>query len=590
MAKWFIVFAFVFAQGCAFAEGNYGGVIKADAKVYAVAKEEIDDLSHQLKFATGKDFTIDTKDSTTNTGIVIRLMQDSRLNPENDDAALLLSDGKNSLVIQALTKQGIVNGIYTYLDTLGFKWYAPGDAWAYVPQLKDVQIKLNEVTSPDFRLRTFFGTWGTPRNKVIDKDGAVDHAWQQWATRNRMGGGYNLKGHMWNEFLLQNINTLKDHPEYMAQVGGKRVEPNTAAKFCISNTELQIIFVKYMVQKLDAAMKANPNATRYCLSVEPSDGEGDCECDQCKKMGSVSNRVFTLANIVARQFALMSPKAYVNLYAYNTHAAPPDFAVEKNVLVQIIPYGYQSFSSADSMIAAWKKKSDNLFIYDYYGLPIENLDMPLTGDLRPLEFDKRVKYWYAQHITGVTLESSYSIGATGAGLYLFTRLGWHVNADAEKIMKDYYKHCFGKAAKAVMEAEEILSADTNNRDAALKKAAGEIIKYADDQKFEGKQKTCLTYYMAYLHYLKLLYAAYKADAKTAPEATDKLMQFVYGTFFTMMVHNWPVNEWVKTNGNATDYAKEHWDGFKPNEPTMKFKEVVQLREDEIVKLFAGDFK
>src|ERR1019366_6423418 len=179
--------------------------------------------------------------------------------------------------------------------------------------------------------------WGTPRNKVVDKNGVVDKTWEVWATRNRMGGGYVLKGHMWNEFLWHNIKLLEQHPEYMAMVGGKRVVPNTAMKFCISNKDLQQLFVHDMVEKLNKAITANPNQTLYCLSVEPSDGEGDCECDQCKKMGSISNRVFFLANLVAKEFQKISPKAYVNLYAYNFHAAPPDFNIEKNVPVQIIP-------------------------------------------------------------------------------------------------------------------------------------------------------------------------------------------------------------------------------------------------------------
>ena len=598
MAKkiWVSLLLFSVASS-AFAQPYYSNTIKADTKTYALVKDALDDLKLQLNKATGKDFSIDTKDSTRQTGIQIIKLDPlliyksiAGLDPDNDDAVLIQSDGDHSLSISAYTRQGLINGIYTYLDTLGFRWYHPGDAWAYVPVLKDIRIKCNQVFVPDFALRTFFGTWGTPRNKVVDKNGVVDNAWQVWATRNRMGGGYVLKGHMWNEFLWHNIKLLEQHPEYMALVDGKRVIPNTAMKFCISNKDLQQLFVHDMVEKLNKAITANPNQTLYCFSVEPSDGEGDCECDQCKKMGSVSNRVFFLANLVAKEFQKISPKAYVNLYAYNFHAAPPDFAIEKNVLVQIIPYGYQNFSSPEQMIAAWKKKSSRLFIYDYYGLPINNIDMPLKDGLKPEAFAKRIKYWYDEHIIGVTLESSYSIGATGIGLYLFTRLGWHVNSDVNAILDDYYKHCYGKAGDYVRQAQRVISNDTADKICALSQAMQLIEKHASKTKLEGQQKTCLTYYKAYLHYLRLLYDVQREDPKIEPAASESLMQFVYGIMQTMMVHQFPVNEWAKSHGPAADYVKQHWDGFKPFDAGMKFSTVVPWTEEQMDAAFEEDCK
>lgn len=238
-------------QQCSHAQAFYGSVIKLDAGTYNLVKEEVNDLQLQLHDATGQNFTIDIKDTSTANGIQIRKLDlssaaknDQRIDTANDDAVLIKSDGQHYLTISAYTKQGLVNGIYTYLDTLGFKWYHPGDAWAYIPHLKDVRIKCNHVFIPDFALRTFFGTWGTPRNGEVDKKGIVNKAWGTWYTRNRMGGGYSLAGHSWNEFLWANISEFNRHPEYMAEVNGERVKPNTAQKFCISNKGLQDIFVQ----------------------------------------------------------------------------------------------------------------------------------------------------------------------------------------------------------------------------------------------------------------------------------------------------------------------------------------------------------
>jgi hypothetical protein len=100
-------------------------------------------------------------------------------------------------------------------------------------------------------------------------------------------------------------------------------------------------------------------------------------------MGSNSTRVFTLANDVAKAFRKISPVAHATLLAYNTHADTPNVKLEANVDVQLVPYKYQHVMSAEGLISAWEQKKDTLFMYDYYGLPIWNADMPLLGPLRP---------------------------------------------------------------------------------------------------------------------------------------------------------------------------------------------------------------
>jgi hypothetical protein len=105
---------------------------------------------------------------------------------------------------------------------------------------------------------------------------------------------------------------------------------------------------------------------------------------------------------------------------------------------------------------------------------------------------------------------------------------------------------------------------------------------------EGRQKTCLAYYKAYLHYLRLLYDVQREDPKIEPTASDNLMQFVYGIMPTMMVHQFPVNEWAKSHGPAAGYVKQHWDGFKPFDAGMKFSTVVPWTEEHIDAAFEED--
>ena len=596
--NWKYLFLFLL-MGCmhqqqSFAQSFYGNVIKTDASTFDLVKDALWDFQFQLSKATGKDFKIDSKDSTHIPGIqIIKLdaaknpSYDKRLDPNNDDAVLIQSDGEHSLKIIAYTRQGLINGIYTYLDTLGFRWYHPGDKWAIIPKLKDIRLKCDNVYKPDFILRSFFGTWGTPRNKVVDKNFTVDKEWNLWGIRNRLGGAYTLVGHAWGDVLAQWHDYLKGRPEEMALVNGKRVSvdaPN--AKFCLSNDDFQKVFIFHMTRQLKKMMKDNPYAPRYIVSVEPSDGEGDCECEACKKLGNPSTRAFFMANLVAKEFQKISPKAFVNLYAYNTHAAAPDLELEPNVIVQIIPYKYQNaYASSEQMLEAWKKKSDNLFIYDYYGLPILNLDMPLHNVLAPWRYAERIKYWHKQNIKGITLESSYSIGCTGVGLYLFARLGWNANADEWQILKEYYHQCYGSAYNAVWEAQLVLADDSLEKSKTLTNVIHKLQTETQKLKLDADQQSRLTDFKAYTHYLKLLYQMQRNEDTIT---VDNLMRYVYSIYLRKEVHAPPINVWPSEFGHSVAFIAKYWSPFNETAPQMRYATIVPLTDEEINKLFEDD--
>ncbi len=574
------------------AQGIYSGTIYTDAATYKGIKPSLLDLQQSLFKATGNAFQIVQTDSFPATGICIRHLRDQDV-PRfptlyHTDAAKLVSDGKNKMEISAFTWQGLTNGIYTYLDELGFRWYQPGDEHAYIPALKNIGWKGDRVFAPEFVLRTFFGTFGTPRNPFIDKQKLVDKSWSIWYRRNRFGGEYSLKGHSWNEFLWRNKAEFKAHPEYLAVVNGMRSPVNTASKFCISDTGFQHLFVADMVAQLRQQMQRQPNAIRYFISVEPSDGDGFCTCEPCRKLGSISNQVFYLANLTAIAFQKISPKAYVNLYAYYTHAAPPDFALEKNVVVQLIPYGYQHYTSPEEMIKAWKQKTDALFIYDYYGLPITNLDMPLRNGERPEKYAERIKYWYRQGIKGVTLESSYSTAATGLGLYIFCRLSWNMNENIEELIQKFYYDNYGVAAPALQQSDEVLRKENAKPREALQSAFETIAKAKLPAKTDSLRNLNLTDYKAYLHYLKLLYEFKSAEKNNIQAKAEDLMHFVYATWFRRMVHPFPVADFLLNRSEAKSYIRQNWNYLKPAETPAKFKAVSPMTEGEINRLFEND--
>jgi hypothetical protein len=569
------------------AQTAYNYTITTTPATYKAIQPAVADLQVHLSKALNHPFKVLKTDSVPAVGIVLvkAPLADSLkyegLDFRSSESFLLLSNGKAQLHIVSFTKQGLMHGIYTYLDKLGFKWYQPGDEYATIPALKDIRLKVNEVQAPHMLLRTFFGTFGTSRNSVLDKTKQVDKNWAMWEMRNRMGGSYNLKGHAWNPFLWRHVSELQQHPEYMALVKGARVKVGTAAKFCISNAGFRKLFVDDMLKQLQQQIDKSPGASKYIISVEPSDGDGFCTCDECKKLGSVSNAVFMLANETAKAFSAVSAVAYVNLYAYNKHAAPPAFQLQPNVIVQLIPYKYQSYAKPDDMIKAWQAKTTNLFMYDYYGLPLTNLDMPLK--VSPEGYAGRIKYWYAQGIKGVRLESSYSTQATGLGLYLFARLGWSKEENVNAVVADYYRQCYGPAAETIGQSKQVL-ADGKVSSAEALAGAAALLKNLKPPA-DSVQARNVTNYKAYLHYLHLLYA-FKAS-KNTNAAADELMQFVSGTWHRMVIHPFAVYHYLQNRSKAKAYMQANWNYLKVADKCAKFKTVVQLSDEAIEKLFGA---
>lgn len=553
-------------------------------------KSAVRDLQTQLKKVTGEVFKDEATENFTNEGIQIILSKgknaDTHLNL-SDDAFRLFSDGKNFLKIIANTPHGLSNGIYTYLDTLGFRWLAPGEEWEKIPQLKSISIQLNKIVKPDFLLRAFSGTYGTPRNGIIDKTKSNEKAWQLWETRNRMGGEYELKGHSWNDFIWHRGWIFNKHPEYTALINGERTGLHTSAKLCISNPEVQKLFVEYKREQLDSAIKRFPNKIRYILSVEPSDGGGQCQCNACEKMGNISDRVFFLANLVAREFQKISQKAYVNLYAYNEHAQPPKQNLELNVIVQLVPYKYQDYAAPEKMVEDWKGKCEALFVYDYYGLPIKNLDMPMHGYLKPEEYSKRINEWKEKGLKGFTLESSYSIGATGEGLYLASRLGWRTNESTDEILRAYYLNAFGKGGEAVRNAQQILRNATQDKNGALETAAKIIKDKTENIYLEANEKKCLTDFKMYLLYIKFFY---HFQQKKSKENAEALLKLVYGNFFRNMVHPLAVLEYLSREGNVGTYIEQNWNKKNMKEKGRGFLSVTQMSDEQVEAEFINAFK
>lgn len=548
------------------AQGQYGRVIFAQPTGDVQLQQSLQDLKNVLAQISGDPFTLKVYSTGVTEGICVVLGSkdlpasiQEELKKGGDETFAIIGTNKQ-LQIVANRPLGLSRGIYAYLEMLGCRWYLPGDEWTFVPRLTSIQINKTLVVSPAFEFRNFAGTGGILPIQEIDPKSELEDRWQTWRRRNRFGSTYALAGHYGETFNTVHQKTLEQSPQWLALVNGKR-SWSVTAKWCISNAAFRAFFIADRAKELRQKLAAQPNASeKIVLTVDPADGGNHCSCDKCSQLGSVSNRVYLLANETATALAKISPRAFVNLYAYNEHAAPPAFNIAPNVLVVIVPYAFQQIATPQQFIALWKQRHNNLLVYDYYGIPDWHQDQPLTGTTWGLSaWVKRVKSWQASGLKGFLYETSYSTMCTGLGLYLSGRLGWNKTENTEKELAGFYQQMFGSAALQITPLFQKLQ--NNFRGAADLPALFQGVNRAVQATTDPLVRKRLTVLQSYLNYLALFY---KHKAASGDESLRRqLFRYVYGIYPRASIHSTRIGELLYFPLAEGSAERRYWQPYAP---------------------------
>lgn len=569
---------------------NYSQTIIADKTDNADLKLSITDLKNYLEKITGKIFSVKEAEAVSSSAIYLKLITPGILSNSQynqllkgsiEDFVIKTADSK--LFIVANNPVGLCHGIYTYLDILGVRWYFPGSLWEYIPKRTDISLSLNQYYSPSFHLRNFFGTGGIAPVPSVDPSSELVKLWTDWKRRNRMNGEVSPAGHYGETFNSKYKEVLQQHPEYLAMVNGKREPWSPSAKLCINNPAVQKLYIEDRIAEGKSALNNSKGSEKITISVEPSDGDGDCECGQCKKMGTVSDRDFFLANQVAKSFEKISPKLFANLYAYNSHAAPPSFSLSPQLIVQIIPYAYQLVSKPEEFIQQWKSKSKYLLLYDYYGLPDWHYNLPLSGGWSQEKLIEKIKYWYTQSIKGFTLESSYSLGSTGLGLYLAARTGWDVGTNIETEKNNFYKNLFNNSVSIKTFFQKLNSFDGSPDVPFLLKQLS-----LADEETKHQFSDRIDQWKAYLHYVLLYYSLQNANGKEKQTKWEQLMDYCWKIYPTALIHTTRLDELFCSRFGIPSTITSNWDVYIDR--ASKLQQVSFLSKEELQMLIKQDEK
>jgi hypothetical protein len=426
---------------------------RASDRVKGVAAE----LAGYLQQMSGAKFQVTTGDGST--GIVLGALADfaprarfpADLAPglalrgrwDGKEAYAIRTEPKRLLLVGA-TDLGASHAAFRLLESLGCRWFFPGKAWEVVPPNPTLRVRLNETDRPAIPARRIWA--GMYRPDCND-----------WARHNRMAASFKVyASHAWAGIRLKYPKEFEAHPEYMALVNGKRM--GLYHQFCVSNPALRKIVAQYAVDYFQQYPDED------MVSLEPEDGAPACECAECRKLGTVSERVFGLANEAARTLARARPGKMVGILAYSDHSEPPSFDMEPNVFVQLTAGFNEGRYSHEELVDLWSRRCKNLGFYEYFSIYVWDFGRPpATAGANVPYLRETIQRYAAARAVAVDGESVKNWGLYGRGYYVANRLLWNPKVDVDRVLQDFYQKAFAQGAAPMQRYYEWFDPGMNHR-------------------------------------------------------------------------------------------------------------------------------
>jgi hypothetical protein len=431
-------------------------------------------------------------------GITIKLVQ----SPKTKGHVLQLTGWDGNLMLAA---------VYQFLDEQGCRFLSPAldhyrGAADFVPHKDSIvfDASQNRLAAPKLKFRKIYVEEGhshTPENLVqivewmpkagyntlvvpTNYQGHNRVKWDNFRAKvtpecQKRGITIEVGGHGYQNFLSADMDDGKlftQHPEWFAvDATGKRQKAENWV-FNTSNADA----VKYLIHNFVEYIKKHPEIQIY--DFWPPDGAKWCECDDCKKLGSPSDRQAILLAQVKDALADVRPDLRLEMIAYSSYVDPPEHAkVDKSVLVDFCPINQQFDQQINDpgatknknytdALTAWRKAFEgDISIYSYY--------RKYAWDSLPVvipHYMQKDLQWYAKvPVQGVSTYAEPADWFTyELNHYILPQLAWDPDADVDALIKKFCEARYGssaaKAASVLTTLEQITRNTSSIPNTALK--------------------------------------------------------------------------------------------------------------------------
>lgn len=555
-------------------------------------------LAEMLGRIAGAEFPIEVGDAET--GVFVGSAADApdgygvqpvdRTDIRKREDYVLRSHADGILLVGA-SDLGVEHAVWDFLYRIGYRQFFPGERWEVTPRIPHLSIAVDARESPDWHQRSIwpgFGLWDYNREAYAD-----------WRAKNRVTSGIELQtNHVYQAILTAEAEQFAKHPEYLGLVGGER----SSAKFCISNPGLRRLVADYALRRFAE------DPTLDSISMEPSDGGGWCECDECAKLGGISNRALTLANEVAAAVQGSYPGKLVGMLAYHEHSAPPEIEAHPQVVVCIATAFIKAGLPLDALIDGWSQKCSAIGIREYYSVNQWDRDRPAAARAGSIEYLTRsIPAFHAKGARFMVAEAGDNWGPNGLGYYLAARMLWSSAeaVQAAELVESLLEKAFGAAKEPMRDfyrqldwrdpaadpplGERLLKLVRNSQRAwelphRLGKMFGALIAArATADSPEGAAR--ISDLSLYARYVDLFQRYAEAKGEARQTAFESLIRHAYRMRTTMLVHAKALyrdlprrDRSVQVPPDAGWRVEEGRNPWKSSEPFAEEEVVAYLRE------------
>ncbi len=366
------------------------------------------------------------------------------------------------LVVTGGRPRGTLYAAWHLLERLGVRWWTPCDET--VPRIRNPRLTgLNLRGEPAFRYRDVY---------MVEDPGA-----DRWCARNRLNrngdrpigaelGGAMDYGPPYHVHTFYNYvppgEFFASHPEYFAEVGGKRTGEN--AQLCTTNADVRRLMLErlraYIAQsRAEAAKTGSPASMVY--SVSQNDWGGFCECAQCKaaaeREGGYAGPYIDLANYLADGIRNDYPDVAIDTLAYFMTQKPPrSVRPRDNVIIRLCDTGSNfarpitdpANKAFRDHITSWANIAKRLRIWDYAVTYCPHSVLPFaSAQTYPLDF----RFYRDHNVEGVFTEHEYSMSGDmrDLKLWLMARFLEDPNLDYAAALREFTDGYYGAAGAVI---------------------------------------------------------------------------------------------------------------------------------------------
>lgn len=381
--------------------------------------------------------------------------------------------------------RGTQIGIYDFVERFaGVRMYFPGEIGTVIPKSSAITLpEFNIFDRPDFTTRRVSTWWdGAWYEKGCDTYAKalprrnLNHQRLRWAITNR------IVCHGLNHFKY--IDRFgKSNPEYFALHNtGKRsnIKGERFAGLPCYNSGLTEEIYKDIrsyfkgepasVRKIPRYNNApgyawGPNTFPGAVDIMPQDSYSGCYCKTCAPLTRTKSKnpqyatelIWGHAVNWANRLTKEGIKGQLMMMSYTPYGAIPKIEIPKNIMVMVARSGpwlknnKSALKRDNDAIKAWAEKLGRRVPLWNYVTTTFGMGIPGVPQMSPrayAEFYKNIAPWS----TGAFAESeSDKFIYNYLNYYMFSKVSWNVDTDAEQLLDDHHKNMFVKAAPFMKE-------------------------------------------------------------------------------------------------------------------------------------------